>query len=144
MGNCYREKGVNRTVVTIGFCMIDGVKKQFVSEIPHIRGNHFSLKDGFGENHELTVTQDPITGRRSVNTNAFERRRDCDAEVVDEEAAFATWPCAKCKKLPIPISTDTGTGIDACFGGLVDGVHAACCGHGVSPGYVSLMDGWRL
>jgi hypothetical protein len=37
-------------------------------------------------------------------------------------------PCARCGRPPV-------NGMDACLGHL-DGVVAACCGHGVEPGYV--------
>ena len=40
-------------------------------------------------------------------------------------------PCAKCGKLPTP------EGYDACLG-YIEGAKAACCGHGVSEGYIWL------
>lgn len=33
---------------------------------------------------------------------------------------------------------------DPCFGGLLPGVFAACCGHGESEGYILFVNGTRL
>jgi hypothetical protein len=53
--------------------------------------------------------------------------------------------CPKCGEPPIEAEVETGNGIDACFGGFIDGVNAACCGHGKDEdAYVMLMRGWRL
>lgn len=43
-------------------------------------------------------------------------------------------PCPKCNQLPTP------EGHDACLGQL-PGVEYACCGHGVSQGYISFTNG---
>jgi len=43
-------------------------------------------------------------------------------------------PCRKCRKLP------TSEGHDPCIANL-PGVKAACCGHGVEPGYVLFETG---
>jgi hypothetical protein len=53
--------------------------------------------------------------------------------------------CFKCGEKPIMVDSKTGFGVDSCFGGLIDGVQAACCGHGFDAhSYVALMQGWRL
>lgn len=39
-------------------------------------------------------------------------------------------PCPQCHKLPTP------EGHDACLG-TIEGVYAACCGHGVETGYIA-------
>jgi hypothetical protein len=43
-------------------------------------------------------------------------------------------PCVRCGKHP------TVEGYDACIGHL-SGVRSACCGHGVSKGYIIYQDG---
>ena len=48
--------------------------------------------------------------------------------VDNGEPMSDTRPCAKCGRPPMP------DGEDACLGHL-EGVVAACCGHGVGPGY---------
>ena len=44
-------------------------------------------------------------------------------------------PCARCGCYP------TSKGHDYCLSNLGDKVKAACCGHGVEPGYILLEDG---
>lgn len=46
-------------------------------------------------------------------------------------------PCARCYRRP------TSDGHDPCIG-EIPGVVAACCGHGVAPGYVLLRNGRRI
>lgn len=66
-----------------------------------------------------------------------------DTDEIRNESTLR--PCPKCNKLPIISNTDTGSCIDACFGGMIDGVQAACCGHGFEENaYVGLLPGWRL
>jgi hypothetical protein len=38
--------------------------------------------------------------------------------------------CKKCSLYPIFLDADTGQGADACLG-VIEGVKAACCGHGI-------------
>lgn len=47
----------------------------------------------------------------------------------DGSPASVERPCAKCGRMPTP------EGYDACLG-HIPGAKAACCGHGVEPGYV--------
>lgn len=42
--------------------------------------------------------------------------------------------CTRCGRMPLP------TGEDACLG-HIDGVVAACCGHGVKESYILTQDG---
>jgi hypothetical protein len=68
-----------------------------------------------------------------------------DKETGQEVQTTDDLPCKKCGLKAIPVQTDVGFGIDACFGGMIDGVHAACCGHGNDDhAYVCLIPGWRL
>lgn len=55
----------------------------------------------------------------------------------DETNTSEPRPCPKCNKLP------TKEGHDACLNELA-GVRAACCGHGVTEGYVFFENGWTL
>ena len=64
------------------------------------------------------------------------RYEDDDSPLrVDGKLSFK--PCPKCGKLP------TKEGHDACLGTL-PGVKFACCGHGVTQGYISFENGVRI
>ena len=49
-------------------------------------------------------------------------------------------PCKVCK-LNLP---NEGTAPDPCFGGLLPGVKAACCGHGDGEGFILFDNGLRI
>lgn len=48
--------------------------------------------------------------------------------------------CARCHEVPLPHKATTGYGLDACLG-LIPGLWAACCGHGVRDGYATIKQG---
>lgn len=53
-------------------------------------------------------------------------------------------PCLRCGRMPLPIASETGWGVDACVG-VLPGVKAACCGHGDEElAYVLFDDGTGL
>jgi hypothetical protein len=60
-----------------------------------------------------------------------ERYADDLTQTVDEAGASVEWPCVQCGLLSVP------DGPDPCLG-LLPGVKAACCGHGVEEPYVLL------
>jgi len=49
----------------------------------------------------------------------------CDNDAIADDSR----PCKHCGRYPTP------EGHDACLG-HIDGVTAACCGHGISPSYI--------
>lgn len=59
----------------------------------------------------------------------------------NETFQFNERPCPRCGQMPVPHPTDE-MGMDHCIKNL-PGVRAACCGHGVTRGYISFdNDHW--
>ena len=77
-----------------------------------------------------------MTAHQYVNGNACsydgEIHRYEDGVPISEEIR----PCPNCNRMP------TGEGYDGCLGYILD-ADAACCGHGLTPGYIMHKDGRR-
>jgi hypothetical protein len=79
--------------------------------ISYLRGHEIYWAVGDGMWRYLDDNSTAVTYAADGNRTAYER------------------PCIRCGKMP------TKEGYDACTG-HIEGVKAACCGHGVEQGYV--------